>query len=35
MKLAAQAQTVLLFVGLDEILESEGADRRHMEISKG
>ena len=34
-KLAAQAQTVLLFVGLDEILESEGADRRHMEISKG
>ena len=34
-KLAEQAETVLLFVGLDEILESEGADRKHMQISKG
>ena len=33
--LAEKAETVLLFVGLDEILESEGADRGHMRISRG
>ena len=31
---AQNAQTVLLCVGLDEILESEGMDRLHMELSK-
>jgi beta-glucosidase len=30
---AQQAETVLLCVGLDEILESEGMDRLHMELS--
>ena len=34
-ELAKNAQTVLLCVGLDEILESEGMDRQHMELSKG
>lgn len=33
--LARTAETVLLCVGLDEILESEGMDRQHMELSKG
>ena len=32
--LARNADTVLLCVGLDEILESEGLDRQHMELSK-
>lgn len=32
---AKSAETVLLCVGLDEILESEGMDRLHMELSKG
>ena len=31
---AKNAETVLLCVGLDEILESEGMDRLHMELSK-
>ena len=31
---AKGAETVLLCVGLDEILESEGMDRLHMELSK-
>ena len=31
---AKDAETVLLCVGLDEILESEGMDRLHMELSK-
>lgn len=31
---AKKAETVLLCVGLDEILESEGMDRLHMELSK-
>ena len=31
---AKSAKTVLLCVGLDEILESEGMDRLHMELSK-
>ncbi len=31
---AKSAETVLLCVGLDEILESEGMDRLHMELSK-
>lgn len=31
---AKEAQTVLLCVGLDEILESEGMDRLHMELSR-
>ena len=31
---AQNAETVLLCVGLDEILESEGMDRLHMELSK-
>ena len=34
-KLAESNETVLLCVGLDEILESEGMDRLHMELSKG
>ena len=34
-KLADGAETVLLFIGLDEILESEGMDRLHMELSRG
>ncbi len=33
--LAKQAQVVLLCVGLDEIAESEGADRTHMNLSAG
>ena len=33
-KVAKAADTVLLCVGLDEILESEGMDRQHMELSK-
>lgn len=33
--LAKTAEAVLLCVGLDEILESEGMDRQHMELSKG
>lgn len=33
-EVAKGAQTVLLCVGLDEILESEGMDRLHMELSK-
>ena len=32
---AKGAETVLLCVGLDEILESEGMDRQHMELSEG
>ena len=32
---AKGADVVLLCVGLDEILESEGMDRQHMELSKG
>ena len=32
---AKGAEVVLLCVGLDEILESEGMDRQHMELSKG
>ena len=34
-KLAQANETVLLFIGLDEILESEGMDRLHMELSRG
>ena len=33
-EVAKKADTVLLCVGLDEILESEGMDRLHMELSK-
>lgn len=33
-EVAKNAQTVLLCVGLDEILESEGMDRTHMELSQ-
>ena len=33
-EVARKAETVLLCVGLDEILESEGMDRLHMELSK-
>ena len=33
--LAKTAQVVLLCVGLDEIAESEGADRAHMDLSAG
>ena len=33
-QVAKNAETVLLCVGLDEILESEGMDRLHMELSK-
>ena len=33
--LAQKAEVVLLCVGLDEILESEGMDRTHMELSLG
>ncbi|MBO5931835.1 MAG: glycoside hydrolase family 3 C-terminal domain-containing protein, partial [Clostridia bacterium] len=33
-EVAKGAETVLLCVGLDEILESEGMDRLHMELSK-
>ncbi len=33
--LAREAEIVLLCVGLDEILESEGMDRLHMELSGG
>ena len=33
-ELAKNADTVLLCVGLDEILESEGMDRLHMELSR-
>ena len=33
-EVARKAKTVLLCVGLDEILESEGMDRLHMELSK-
>lgn len=32
---AKNAETVLLCVGLDEIMESEGMDRLHMELSRG
>ncbi|MGM9590672.1 MAG: glycoside hydrolase family 3 C-terminal domain-containing protein [Faecousia sp.] len=34
-ELAKTAEVVLLCVGLDEILESEGMDRQHMELSQG
>ena len=34
LEVAKNAETVLLCVGLDEILESEGMDRLHMELSK-
>ena len=34
-RIAKEAEVVLLCVGLDEILESEGMDRLHMELSKG
>ncbi len=34
-KAAKAAEMVLLCVGLDEILESEGMDRLHMELSQG
>ncbi len=33
-RIAKNAETVLLCVGLDEILESEGLDRLHMELSQ-
>ena len=33
-EVARSAKTVLLCVGLDEILESEGMDRLHMDLSK-
>ena len=33
-EVARNAETVLLCVGLDEIMESEGMDRLHMELSK-
>ncbi len=33
-EVAKKAETVLLCVGLDEILESEGMDRLHMELSQ-
>ena len=33
-RIAKNAETVLLCVGLDEILESEGMDRLHMELSQ-
>ena len=33
-EVAKKAETVLLCVGLEEILESEGMDRLHMELSK-
>lgn len=33
-EVAKNAQTVLLCVGLDEVLESEGMDRTHMELSR-
>ena len=33
-EVARNAETVLLCVGLDEILESEGMDRLHMELSR-
>ena len=33
-EVAKNAETVLLCVGLDEILESEGMDRLHMELSR-
>ena len=33
-RVAEQAETVLLCVGLEEILESEGMDRLHMELSR-
>ena len=33
-QLAREAEVVLLCVGLDEILESEGMDRLHMELSQ-
>ena len=32
--MAKKSETVLLCVGLDEILESEGMDRLHMKLSK-
>ncbi len=34
-ELAKQSEVVLLCVGLDEIAESEGLDRLHMELSEG
>ena len=34
-KLAKQAEVVLLCIGLDEIAESEGLDRSHLELSQG
>jgi len=34
-KLASKAETVLLFVGLDESTETEGMDRENLEISAG
>ena len=34
MQVARKADVVLLCVGLDEILESEGMDRTHMDLSK-
>ena len=34
-RVAKEGEVVLLCVGLDEILESEGMDRLHMELSKG
>ena len=33
-EVAKKAETIILCVGLDEILESEGMDRLHMELSK-
>ena len=33
-ELAAKADVVLLYIGLDEISESEGLDRKHMELSR-
>lgn len=33
--MAKQAEIVLLCIGLDEISESEGLDRRHLELSPG
>ena len=31
-ELAKQADTILLYIGLDEISESEGLDRSHMRL---
>lgn len=33
-RLASQAEIVLLYLGLDEVSESEGSDRRHMRLNQ-